>query len=258
MVREHQASELTPFDQAMTHLPEHRRHLDKILFRLSRVADLPERPAILDIGAAQGLLLIAAAHRGLTAVGIEPHDQARAGAIELAGRMGLTIDIRPGAAEKMDLPDNSFDIVNATSVLEHVHDPAAVMAEVCRVLKPGGVFWFCTASSVCPRQREIAVFPCFSWYPDALKRRLMVWAARRRPAWVGHTQTPAVHWFTPGKARRMLLAAGFSRVYDRWDLRRPEEGGRLHRMGLRIIQRWRPARWAADVAVEACSYAAVK
>ena len=41
---------------------------------------------------------------------------------------------------KMPFEDGSFDVVISTEVLEHVPDPAHYLAEVKRVLKPGGVF----------------------------------------------------------------------------------------------------------------------
>lgn len=44
------------------------------------------------------------------------------------------------------IEDASIDIVMCRSVMEHVEDPAAVYAEIHRVLKPGGVFVFLTAN----------------------------------------------------------------------------------------------------------------
>ena len=55
--------------------------------------------------------------------------------------------------------------------------------------------------------------------PDRLKRSIMIWARDHAPELVGHTRTPAVNWFTRGKARRELTSAGFVEVWDRWDLR---------------------------------------
>jgi SAM-dependent methyltransferase len=43
-----------------------------------------------------------------------------------------------GTAEALPVPDGSFDVVLCTMVLEHVVDPRKVLAEVRRVLEPGG------------------------------------------------------------------------------------------------------------------------
>jgi len=40
------------------------------------------------------------------------------------------------------LAEHSIDTAMATEVLEHCPDPGAVLKEICRVLKPGGVFFF--------------------------------------------------------------------------------------------------------------------
>lgn len=43
--------------------------------------------------------------------------------------------------ENLPFRDQSFDVVISLEVLEHVEDPAAVLREVCRILRIGG--WFC-------------------------------------------------------------------------------------------------------------------
>jgi SAM-dependent methyltransferase len=43
-----------------------------------------------------------------------------------------------GTAYEIPVPDQSFDTVLCTDVLEHLEEPAAAVAEACRVLKPGG------------------------------------------------------------------------------------------------------------------------
>ncbi|MBN1555191.1 MAG: class I SAM-dependent methyltransferase [Phycisphaerae bacterium] len=258
MARHCQATERASLRRVRTGLNEARAHLDRTLQRLRAAADIPPDARFLDLGAAQGRVLIAAGRMGLRAVGIEPYAPAREQALVLAKELNQPVDIRPGRAERLEFPDASFDLVHALSVLEHVADPAAVFAEVFRVLRPGGVFWFCTTNGLSPRQNEIAVFPCFGWYPNRLRRRIMRWTVSHRPAWIGHTDTPAMHWFTPGKTRAMLHEAGFGEILDRWDLRRDEEGGRRHGWILRWIRRKRWRRYLADIWIPASIYAAMK
>jgi len=172
--------------------------------------------------------------------------------------VGVDITVLDGIAENLPFESEQFDIVHASSVIEHVLDAEAAFKEAYRVLKAGGVFWFSSASSMCPCQDEIRGFPCFGWYPDRLKRRIMEWAKTKRPHLVGHTETPAINWFTPWKARRMLRKAGFRAVYDRWDLRLPAEGGKAYRLALRFVRLCAVTKIFADIVIPSCSYAAIK
>jgi hypothetical protein len=98
----------------------------------------------------------------------------------------------------------------------------------------------------------------FGWYPNPIKLRIMEWAKHNRPELVGHSDRPAIHWFTPEKARRKLREAGFGEVFDRWDLRQPDEESGLRRSILQLVKTSGLARWVADVVVPGCSYAAIK
>lgn len=49
------------------------------------------------------------------------------------------INLRSGRAEALPFPDGSFDAVSFTYLLRYVRDPAATLAELTRVLRPGGV-----------------------------------------------------------------------------------------------------------------------
>lgn len=50
------------------------------------------------------------------------------------------VDYRVSDAARLPYEDNSFDAVMLFDVLEHVPDPASVVSEIARVLKPGGIF----------------------------------------------------------------------------------------------------------------------
>jgi SAM-dependent methyltransferase len=252
------AAEKLSFESALERLEGNQASLATVLARLERIKPLPPDARALDIGAAQGRYLIAFARLGIQAVGVEPWAPARETASRLAAHEGIDIAIREGVAEALPVDSESVDLVHARAVMEHVDDPQMSFNEACRVLKPGGVFWFSTASSMCPFQDEIRGFPGFGWYPDGLKRRIMDWVKKRKPHLVGYNDRPAVHWFTPWRARRMLRQAGFSRVYDRWDLRLPSEGGRVYRLGLRVIQMHSTTKFFADILIKGCAFAAVK
>lgn len=252
------ATEQLTYEQALAYLPQVRHRAEAVLRRLREVAALPAQPRVLDVGSAQGNFLIACAAMGYDAVGVEPWAQARAQSAELARGAGIRITVLDGSAEELPLMSGTFDIVHANAVIEHVSDVRAAFAEAYRVLKPGGVFWFSAANALCPAQSEIRGFPAFSWYPGAAKEQIMRWAAEHRPELIGHTTRPALNWFTPWRARRDLARAGFSKVYDRWDLRLADEGGRRYALALRVIKTSAFTKLLADVAVSECSYAAIK
>lgn len=76
-------------------------------------------------------------------IGIEPNPfmlrRARA-KLARSGRSNITL--QPGSAERLPFPDQSFDYVVSTLVLCTVADPGRALAEIRRVLKPGGALHF--------------------------------------------------------------------------------------------------------------------
>ncbi len=101
--------------------------------RFDPVAGLPPGRC-LDVGCGEGAALLRLQSRGWQVAGFEVSERgARAGR-----RAGL--DVRTGR-ELADagFPAASFDLVTLFCVLPHVHDPPAVLSEIARVLKPGGL-----------------------------------------------------------------------------------------------------------------------
>ncbi|MBC8247698.1 MAG: hypothetical protein H8E81_08930 [Deltaproteobacteria bacterium] len=86
----------------------------------------------------------------------------------------------------------------------------------------------------------------------------MRWALKYKPSLIGYTHTPAINWFTPWKAKTLLKAAGFKKIYDHWDLLSEQRLGQNKRNLLKLI-RWNGGiRLLADVFKAECSYLAVK
>lgn len=104
----------------------------------------PRGAAALDVGCGGGLLAEEFARLGCEVTGIDPAEAALAVARAHAAASGLPIVYRAGIGEALPCADRSFEIVYCCDVLEHVTDLDRVIAEIARVMKPGGVFFFDT------------------------------------------------------------------------------------------------------------------
>ncbi len=99
---------------------------------------------VLDVGCGGGFTCEFIAKKGAIVSGIDLSEVSIETAKLHAKKSGLIIDYRSGAAEKLPYEDDSFDVINCVDVLEHLDDVAVAIAEVKRILKPGGVFLFDT------------------------------------------------------------------------------------------------------------------
>lgn len=113
------------------------------LDRLRREALAPASGAVLEIGAGTGLNLREYPREGITRlVCTEPSD-AMARQIEAkAGQSPVAPEVVSASAGSLPFPDSSFDTVTGTLVFCEVPDPPAALAEIARVLRPGGSFCF--------------------------------------------------------------------------------------------------------------------
>lgn len=100
---------------------------------------LPPLPSsgatLLDVGCGSGSFLVAAQSLGWSVVGLEPDPAA----VAEGRRQGL--DIRQGGIEHFGSAAALFDVITLNHVIEHVHDPLAVLRTCHRLLRPGGTLW---------------------------------------------------------------------------------------------------------------------
>jgi ubiquinone/menaquinone biosynthesis C-methylase UbiE len=107
---------------------------------LDLAADQIAKPAaILDVGCGTGRLFRLAEDRfsGSQFVGVDAAAEMVKQA-EASRRAGSAIRFQQATAEQLPFPDSQFDLVFSTLTFHHWHDQGKGMAEVARVLAPGG------------------------------------------------------------------------------------------------------------------------
>lgn len=97
---------------------------------------------LLDVGCGPGSITVGLAERvapGL-ATGVDMEASVLQQARTLAAASGaINLGFQQASAGALPFPDGSFDAVFAHTLLEHVPNPAGVLAELRRVLRPGGI-----------------------------------------------------------------------------------------------------------------------
>ncbi|PWR03610.1 3-demethylubiquinone-9 3-O-methyltransferase [Meridianimarinicoccus roseus] len=146
---------------------------------------------VLDLGCAGGFMAEALAQRGAEVTGIDPSTGAIGAARAHAAQAGLAVKYDVGQGEALPYDDGTFDRVVCVDVLEHVGDLGAVLDEVRRVLRPGGLFLFDTIN-----RNPLARFAVVTMAEGVL--RLLPRG----------THDPAM-FIKPGELRAALEARGF-------------------------------------------------
>lgn len=160
-------------------------------FLVTRIGARPG-DLVCDVATGTGAVALELARRyGCRVVGFDQSPEMLAAGRERVARSGLAgrIDLRLGRAEELPLADAGADHLTCTYLLRYVDDPAATLAELARVVRPGGRVGY-LEFQVPPRPWR----PLWDVYVDAV---LPVLGRLVAPPWVdvGHFLGPSIREF---------------------------------------------------------------
>ena len=124
----------------------------------------PHGARALDVGCGGGLLTEEVAAMGFAATGIDPSARSIEVAQRHAAQRNLRIEYRLGLGDNLPFENESFDVVFCCDVLEHVAEWDAVIREIARVLRRGGVLMYDTINrTFASKLRSILIAQEWKW-----------------------------------------------------------------------------------------------
>jgi SAM-dependent methyltransferase len=122
-----------------------------------------ETNRLLDIGCGAGSLLGAARKHGWQAQGLDVSSHAAKHVRELG------FEVFEGELHEGAFPSQHFDVITAAELLEHIFEPRALVQEVVRILRPGGLFWTTTPHARGLSARVLGLNWRCIWPPEHLQ-----------------------------------------------------------------------------------------
>lgn len=157
----------------------------------------------LDVGCSAGFIADELALAGARTTGVDIDEPGLARARE---RFGERVDFRFARGEALPFDDGSVDVVVLNHIYEHVVDPEAVVADIHRVLAPGGVLYAGLGNRLGVIEPHYKL-PFLSYLPQR--------AADRYLRVTGRGEHYYEHFATRAGLRRLFAA------YDVWDYTLP-------------------------------------
>jgi SAM-dependent methyltransferase len=103
---------------------------------------LPPAGSAVEVGAGSGRLLMRVGlERPYRLVALDYAAYAMSAVRENARRARRDVELALGDVRALPFPDASFEVVLSGGLLEHFRDPRPVLAEMVRILRPGGLFY---------------------------------------------------------------------------------------------------------------------
>lgn len=168
------------------------QRVKRYAFILSKLqAKYGQKMRLLDVGTGRGEMLYAARTLGIEAEGIEP-------SVEFARFVQKTYGakIKNCPLEKAGYPEDYFDLVTLSGVLEHLCYPKKELMEINRILKPNGLLWIDSPN-------EASLYHLIANLYFRLQKKN--WVAHLSPTF----QPYHIQGFTKKSIRTILANAGF-------------------------------------------------
>ena len=169
---------------------------------------------ILDLGSGMGGTSVALALAGAYPLAFE-YNRAYCEIIRLrAARYDADLPVMNGAGEHLPFADASFDLAIAWDVVEHVQNPAQLLAELARVLKPGGRVLLTVINRFAYRDPHYHL-PLLNWMPRPLAEAIIARRGRSKGQsdFSDRQKLSEMHYYTMAGFRALAAQYGF-RVGD--------------------------------------------
>ena len=191
---------------------------------IRRFGGTPDGLRIVDIGSGMGGTSVAMALDGAFVVASE-FNPAYCRITQLrARRYDLGLPVVNATGEAMPYADGSFDLALCWDVVEHVNDAERLIAELGRVVRPGGRVLLTVINRFAWRDPHYHLVG-INYLPRPLAERLIAWRGRSkaRSALQDKQRLSEMHYFTMGAFRALARQHGF----ELWDIReeRLRQGG---------------------------------
>ena len=198
--------------------------------------------ALIDVGCGTGGLLVAARGRYGVIVGADIALRWLVICRKRLEEAGGSATLVCADAEALPFADAGFTRAVAADLLDHVYDPAAVLREIRRQLRPGGRLWLSATNRYC-----IGPHPMTGvWATGFMPRPIRAWLLTKMK---GIDLLRYANLMSPGGVERMVSEAAFS-IVDKGPKRLPEAGLEGYPPSLRrlmqlyrFLSRFRPLRY---------------
>ncbi len=157
----------------------------------------------LDVGCSAGFIADSLASAGARTTGVDIDEP---GLAKARARFGDQVDFRLGRGEALPLDDESVDVVVLNHIYEHVVDPEGVLADIRRVLRPGGVLYAGLGHRYQVLEPHYRL-PFLSWLPQGAADRYLRLTRRGDHYYE--------HYYSRAGLRRLFAG------YDVWDYTLP-------------------------------------